>query len=680
MFQEGIMAKKTENKTIYQRKYKITGLFLILTLAMSIFLFSVLKTISSDRRIPSHNSTIHDRSFRGSIISADNYTLSNSQKTYQAVIRGSSIVPEKKEVFIKLFSIYSGIPVNDLRKRFKDRKGKKIKGNIILSKTINAQHAMQLKALAYKLRKLDVFQSIKTRSGVEVLYGLDIIENGESRRFPLKDVLSPILGYVGKKEENNYIRPKGQKGLERNYEKHITSKKDGYFKGKRDVSSRVIHDKNSIKKQRVDGLDLHLNIPLALQRRVEFMIDAMKINIDADEIIVGVMESKTGKVLSLASTERYDPSHITQKDIPALNPKFSEYPYEAGSVLKPITISLALDHKRVTPDTWFNTYNGRMKIGAGRTITDDDKFDSLTVTNIIVHSSNVGTSQISWKLTGKEFREGLIKFGIAKQSGIDLSRDLPGQLKPLRLLNHQMHRANSSYGYGMLVTFAQLFKAYSAFNNDGIAVTPRIVNYLQDAKGNQYKLEPKVGDIQPIGKKTANQIHDILLEVVKRGTGVKAQYPGLEIGGKTGTAHIAKNGRYVREYHSSFYGFANDKFGNKYTIGVLVIRAKKRYKYFASQSAVPTFKNIVRILVEQGKLKPDPEVIAKIKQAEDDLYTSKHKTQNSVSKEESKKKPKVKKPKIKTKPKYKEKSVPMPQMAPPKYTPPPMPDDVEDLF
>ena len=675
------MNKKQKNTVIHQRKYKITGLFLILTIAMLIFLSSVLKTISSDRRIPSHNSTIHDRSFRGSIISADNYTLSNSQKTYQAVIRGANIVPEKKEVFIKLFSIYSGIPVKDVHKRFKDRRGKEIKGNIILSKTINARHAMQLKSLAYKLRKLDVFRSTKTRSGIEVLYGLDIIENGESRRFPLKDVLSPILGYVGKKDENNYIRPKGKKGLERNYEKHITSKKDGYFKGKRDVSSRVIHDKNSIKKQRVDGLDLHLNIPLALQRRVELMIDNMKQNIDADEIIVGAMESNTGKVLALASTERYDPSHITQKDIPALNPKFSEYPYEAGSVLKPLTLAMALDHKVVTPNTWFNTYNGRMKIGARRTITDDEKFDSLTATDIIVHSSNVGISQISWKLTGSEFREGLIKFGIAKQSGIDLSRDLPGQLKPLRLLNHQMHRANSSYGYGMLVTFAQLFKAYSAFNNDGTAVTPRIVNYLQDAKENQYKLEPKIGDLQPVGKKAANQIHDILLEVVKRGTGVKAQYPGLEIGGKTGTAHIAKNGHYVREYHSSFYGFANDKFGHKYTIGVLVIRAKKRYKYFASQSAVPTFRNIVRILVEQGKLTPDPEIIAKM-QKEDDLYESEQKdetpvgsSQHTVIKKERKKKPKVKKT-----PKRIEKSVPMPQLAPPKYTPPPIPDDVEDLF
>ena len=599
------MNKEIQNKAIHQRKNKISFLFLLLLLLMGIFLFSILKTISSDRRIPSHHSTIHDRSFRGSIISADGYTLSSSQKTYQAVIRGASIVPEKKALFVKLFSIYSGIPEKKILKRFKNRKGKEIKGNIVLSKTINSRSAMQLKSLAYKLRKLDVFQSIKTRSGIEVVFGLDIIENGESRRFPLKDVLSPILGYVGDKSDGRYTRPSGKKGLERAYEKHITSKKNGYFQGKRDVVGAVIHDKNSIKIQRVDGLDLHLNIPLALQRRVELMIDQMKLSIDADEIIVGIMESNTGKVLSLASSERYDPSHIRQKDIPALVPKFTEYPYEAGSVLKPLTIALALDKNRITPDTWFKTGYKKFDITGGQSVSDDDYFESIPVTDIIVHSSNIGTSQISWLLSGKEFREGLLKFGLAQKTGIDLSRDLPGSLKPLRLLDHKMHRANSSFGYGMMVTFTQLLKAYSAFNNDGLAITPRLVDYLQDAKGKHYTLPPKIGNMQAVSKKAANQVHDILLEVVKRGTGVKAQYPGLEVGGKTGTAHIAKKGRYVREYHSSFYGFVNDKEGHKYTIGALVIRAKKPYKYFASQSAVPTFRRMLDILVELDYLKPE---------------------------------------------------------------------------
>ena len=671
------MEKEKLNKVINQRKYKITGLFIILTFVISIFLFSVLKTITSERRIPSHNSTIHDRSYRGNIISADGYTLSSSLKTYQAVIRGASIVPEKKEVFIKLFSIYSGIPVEKLRKKFK-KKGKEISGNIVLSRTINARHAMQLKSLAYKLRKLDVFQSTKTRSGIEVLYGLDIIENGESRRFPLKDVLSPILGYVGKKEENNYIRPKGKKGLERNYEKFITSKTDGSFTGKRDVSSRVIHDKNSIKKHRVDGMDLHLNIPLAVQRRVEMMLDSMKTTLDADEIIVGVMESDTGKVLSMASSERYNPDHIVQKDIPALNPKFSEYPYEAGSVMKPLSISIAMDKGLVSPDKWFNTYGGYLNIGKRHKISDDDKFDALTVTDIIVHSSNVGTSLISWMLTGTEFRNGLLKFGVAKPSGIDLSRDLPGSLKKVRLLDNKLHRANTSYGYGMTITFAQLFKAYSAFNNEGIAVTPRLVNYLEDAKGKHYTLKPKVGDIEPISKKTAKQMHNILLEVVKRGTGRKAQYPGLEIGGKTGTAHIVKNGRYVREYHSSFYGFANDKFGHKYTIGVLVIRAKKRYAYFASKSAVPTFRKIVQLLVDQGKLIPDPEVLQKL---EEENIQKEETLQAIIQRKLMQRNVKKNKPQEKKKPKPK-KVLAEPQMPTTKPAPQLKPqfENIEDLF
>ena len=668
------MSKEIKNLAMQQRTGKISWLFILLVIAMVLFLSSILGTISSDRHVPRQNAIIHDRSFRGAIISADNYTLSASHKIYRAVIRGESIDPDKKEMFITLFSIYSGIDKQTIRKRFSEKNGK---GNIILSKTLNAKQAMQLKTLAYKLRQLKVFRSIKVRSGLEVLYGLDIIEVGESRRFPLSDVLSPVLGYVRKKSDGHYTRPQGQKGLERKYEKHITSKKDGYFKGKRDVGGNIIHDKNSIEKQRVDGMDLYLNIPLAFQRRIEMMVDTMKKRIDADEILVGIMQSNTGKVLALASSERYNPSHITQNDIAALNPKFAEYLYEAGSVLKPITLALALDKNLVTPQTVFNTFNGKMKIGKRHTITDDEKFPSLNATDIIVHSSNVGISQISWRLTGKEFRDGLLAFGFARPSGIDLSRDLPGRIKSERLLNHQMHRANSSYGYGMMVTFAQLFKAYSAFNNDGVAVTPRLADYLEDAKGRHYILPPTVGDLHPIGKKAARQTHEILKEVVMRGTGVKAQYPGLEIGGKTGTAHIARHGRYVREYHSSFYGFANDKEGHKYTIGVLVIRAKKYRHYFASKSAVPTFKNAVRILVEQGYLKPDPTVKAKVSK-DIPLYGDKS-TETEVAAPILPPLPKEKTPPPVTREKP-QKVIPVPHKKPKKRVIRPIVDEAADLF
>ena len=584
---------------------KLYILYLLFVLLVFAFLFSVLRTILSDRHIPAKTAVIHDRSLRGDIVSKDGYTLSSSYKLYQATVYARGIDPNKKELFVKLFSIYSGIDEETIKKKFYNKKGKKKTGRVTLSYNLDARKAMQLKSLAYKLRQLKVFRSIKNRHGINVLYGLDIIESGEARRFPLKDCLTPIIGYVRKTSDSRYVRPAGKKGLERYAEKHLTSQKNGLLTGERDVVGAVIRDGNSQSIQRVDGLELHLNIPLDLQRRVEMVLDKMKAYTDAQEIIAAVMESDTGKVLAMASSERYDPSHITQKDVSALNPKFAEYPYEVGSVMKPLTLAIALDYQRVTPDTYFNTFNGRLKIGKKRTITDDEKFAGLTATDIIVHSSNVGISQISWKLNGQEFRSGLLKFGLSQPSGIDLSRDLPGKVKELRKLQHKMHRANQSYGYGMHATFAQMLKAYSAFNNNGKAMTPRIIDYFENEKGQHYKLPPPQPDRQAISEKTAQQIHDILKEVVKRGTGVAGQYKGLEIGGKTGTAHIATSRGYSRLYHSSFYGFANDTSGHKYTIGVLVIKARKYHKYFASQSAVPTFKKITNTLVELHYLKPE---------------------------------------------------------------------------
>lgn len=225
------MKEAVNNNAIKKRSNKVLALFMLFGVLVTFFLLSVLGTIHSDRRIPSEHATIHDRSLRGPIISADGYTLSYSRKTYQAVVRGASIKPEKRALFIKFFSIYSGIPIEEVHEKFMDRKGRSIKGNIILSKELNAKSAIQLKELAHKLRKLDVFQWVENHNGVKVLYGLDIIENGESRRFPLKDVFSPTLGYVGDRQEGRYIRPRAKRaGEELRSAYHF--QKNGYFQGK----------------------------------------------------------------------------------------------------------------------------------------------------------------------------------------------------------------------------------------------------------------------------------------------------------------------------------------------------------------------------------------------------------------------------------------------------------------
>jgi len=597
----------TQKQFLSKRSIKLLVLFALMILLLLGFLSSVFHTIRSGRHLPPHTSVIHDRALRGAIVSGDHFTLSRSNKTYEATVHTRSIVPGKKELFIRLFSIYSGMDEAEVRQAFLDRKGHPREGFVTLSKTIDASTAIQLKSLAYKLRRMHVFRSFANPRGVQVLYGLDILENGEKREFPLNDTLTPAIGYIRNKNVGRYSEVFGVKGLEKRYEKYLSDKQNGLIRGMRDVTGTIIRNKSSEHIPRRDGYSVHLNIPLALQKRIEATLDQMKRETDAKEVIAAVMESRTGRLLALASSERYDPAHITREDIPKLQPKFTEYPYEPGSVIKPLTLAIALDRGVVTPETWFKTYDGGpFYISKHQKITDDEAFDSLTATDIIVHSSNIGISQIAWRLTGKEFHDGLAAFGLGQRTGIDLSRELPGRIKPAWKLEKKPHRANQAYGYGMQATFIQLLQAHNVFNNGGILVSPRIVDYLESYNGRRFRLKNENhAPRRVIADKTAREMKEILKKVVREGTGIAARYPGLEIGGKTGTAHIAVHGHYVRRYNSSFFGFADDDKGDRYEIGVLVIEAAGYHKYFASQSAVPTFKKIVDDLVELGYLKPN---------------------------------------------------------------------------
>jgi cell division protein FtsI (penicillin-binding protein 3) len=112
---------------------------------------------------------------------------------------------------------------------------------------------------------------------------------------------------------------------------------------------------------------------------------------------------------------------------------------------------------------------------------------------------------------------------------------------------------------------------------------------------------------------TALRMKNILKKVVEKGTGTGTKLDGLEIGGKTGTAHIAKGGSYARSFNSSFFGFANDHNSSNYTIGVLVVEPKKAH--VASMTAVPVFKQIVLKMVQGGFLQA-PQLLQTINAAD----------------------------------------------------------------
>ena len=574
---------------------KILLLYGLIAFGFFIFLTVMLLTVVKSRHLPSLYSQNNYKAQRGSIISADGFHLATTKKLYKAVVNSRYIDPQKEDLFIQLFSIYSSIDAKTIKKKLKKRRGV-----IVLSYHIQEKEAQYLKKLAYELKRYKVFMELKNkRTGLRSIHGLSIIASGEGRVYPYGNVLTPIIGYPHKLEDEGYTRIKGVKGLEKRFDNELSSSQDGFSRGQRDVNSYIILNKNSFTKPNIDGLDMKLTVPISLQIKIEKMCSKMKKELRAKQVMISVMNSQTGNVLAIASSNRYLPKHIKRSDYPSLNSAMIEYSFEPGSVIKPITFALLLEKGLINPYDLVNGHNGRFKIGK-KVITDEHRFAWLSAEDVIVHSSNVGIAQLAQKLSGNEFHQGLKSFGFTQKSTPDLIYEKAGSIPSATRLNNEIYKATCSYGYGMRANLMQLLRAYSAFNNNGRIVSPRLVDSFIDERREKIFLDYEE-PIQVIKSSTASKMKQILIKTVNKGTGTKTKTKGLIIGGKTGTAHIVEKGRYVNKYNTAFIGFVNDEHVNL-TMGVVVIQPKS--SQFASQTSVPVFKKAVDILVEDGYLTP----------------------------------------------------------------------------
>jgi len=580
-----------------QKTYKIVFLFFIVTIGFMLFLGADFYWSSTKRKLPNLQHREINHALRGDIISKDGFRIATSKKLYKVMVDTRNIDPGKKQLFIKLYSLYSGDDPKKVLKIIKSHFG-----NVVLSYKIDAKRAKYLKNLARKLYLSKVFiayENPKTKESFS--HGMNIVESGEKRTYPAVDTLTPVVGFIRKIEKKSMTKVIGIKGIEKYYEDKLAPIQDSILQGRRDLSNSVILDGDSIYTKRIDGYDIHLNISLKIQKIVEKILDDKKKYLNADEIIACVMDSKSGKILALASSNRYNPDFIRRVDYPSLNVAAAEYLYEPGSVMKPFTFSLLLRAKKVNPFDLVRIFGGKYKIGK-KTIRDSHEYDWLSAEDVIVHSSNVGIAQLAQNLNSIEFYQGLKDFGFTFRSGIDLPYEARGNIPPLHKFKSQIYKATVGYGYGLRVNFMQLIKAYNVFNNHGREVVPKIAEgfSLKDGKINHFDSS---GEKQIISNPIAQRMKKILIKTVLKGTGKAAIFDGLEIGGKTGTAHIAGHGGYTNNYNSSFFGFANDK-KSRFTIGVLVRNPKKRYYYYASLTAVPVFRSIVETLVEEGYLTP----------------------------------------------------------------------------
>jgi len=387
-----------------------------------------------------------------------------------------------------------------------------------------------------------------------------VIEPDYERRYPMGSLAAHVVGYT-----TDYGI--GLEGIEARYDTMLSG-----TPGKWILSSDAIRRPVGAQGECVpaeDGQIVVLTIDAVIQSYVEKQLREMVAKFQAQGACGIVMDPMTGEVLALANYPMFDLNTARQSSKEVKRNRALTDPVEPGSIFKPFTVASALEGGYVTVNQKIFCYNGYYAgkgIGVIREYNNHG-YGDLTVAEIVMRSSNIGTARIAQKM-GKRYFHGMIeKFGFGKRTGIDLPGEGAGILRPLREWRWgQYALTRAAYGQGpVVVTPIQMIGGFCCIANGGRQVRPRVVRGILTADGKVAEdigkesalAMAKAGDALQILKPQVSRkmVHEVLKAVVDRqgGTARRARIEGYEVFGKTGTAQVAVNGNYVDgKYVSSF--------------------------------------------------------------------------------------------------------------------------------
>src|SRR5581483_5001460 len=260
-----------------------------------------------------------------------------------------------------------------------------------------------------------------------------------------------------------------------------------------------------------------------------------------------VMNPDTSQILALGNWPQ-----INSNDIGATPYAYTEdygvgFSYEPGSTFKAVTVAGALMDGLVTPDTQFQIPPSLDPYGFLISDAEPHGYETLTVAQILQHSSNIGADLIAQKMGAANFSSWVERFGFGRPTGVDLPGEQPGVIRRLSKYDG-ISMWNFPFGQGQEVTPMQMMAVYSAIANGGILRTPQIVQSI----GGRPALEPAGRRV--ISAAVASELRDMLRGVLSdNGTASGAAIRGYDLAGKTGTAQIAVNGKYSStEFVASF--------------------------------------------------------------------------------------------------------------------------------
>jgi len=457
----------------------------------------------------------------------------------------------------------------------------------------------QRRPFAYVRRQISPDEAERvTALGLE---GIGFIK--ESKRFyPNLQLAAHLIGYVG-------IDNSGLGGLEYTYDPEIRGKKGTILiqtDAKRHAFSRFERPPTS-------GATVELTIDEYLQHIAERELHDAVVDERARGGSVVMMNPHTGEILAMANEPTFNPNAYRDADEIERRNRAVQNLYEPGSTFKVVTASAAIEDKVLSPDALIDTNPGMVKLAGRPAITEDShhNYGVLSLTDVIVKSSNVGAIKIGFKIGAERLSRFVGLYGFGKT----VSPDFPGEnsgivWRPERMTESAL--ASVSMGYQVAITPLQMVAAVSSVANGGVYMEPRVLRAVYRGS-RRFSVQPKVVR-RTVSPDTAATLTTIMEQVVERGTAKRALMTdeGFTIAGKTGTAQKLENGHYSHSDHfGSFVGFVPSR--NPSIAMIVVIDSAKAVSDHGGIAAAPVFKRIaesaLRYLGVSPTINPMPPVL-----------------------------------------------------------------------
>ena len=421
------------------------------------------------------------------------------------------------------------------------------------------------------------------------------IEKDYKRYYPQQELFGQIVGFTDTDD-------RGIEGLEYQYDKHLKGKSiSRAFKinnrGKR-ISDPTLNSEDP-----EDGSDIYLTLNKEYQAILrEELINQME-KTEAIGAMGIIIDPEDGRILSMVSVPDFNPNFQREFEASYKKNRIVSDLIEPGSTFKIVTIGAALEDGIELLEEY--NVEGPYDFHGIKMVEDYEPNTILTMEEILIYSSNIGTIKIAEELGRDRIYNKAKELGFGSKTGLSLYGEPNGTLKNTKKWTlSSMHSV--PIGYEVSVTPVHVAMAYASIANGGFLLKPYLVDKVikndKTTLNNKKRVKKRV-----LSQSNAETLKNILFKTINIGSGKKAYLEGWDVAGKTGTAQKSISGGYSESKHlSSFVGFFPKD--NPQLLALIIIDepSTSGNQHFGGVSAAPVFKSVMnRIINIDSSIKVD---------------------------------------------------------------------------